>query len=724
MNIQDWKIGTKLITAFLMVAAILFIVGMVGYVNISEMEEKTDGIVKSSPLIDAAMEMKMSVQKDMQLIMELLAAENDQDLTGVWKEHEETVAAFDLFADAILNGAQTDEGTIQAATDPKLREIVNRADAFHNDEFQPRLVRIKELMQEDYKIRATLGKAMHHFEGSFDKIIGLAETFEGKVKARIAERLAKGIAAAEIMSTENTWADLAMEIKTTLAMSRIAMEEMAQSMEAGAQDEIRKEFDATIAEFDVWISALLNGAVTDEGRVARVDEPELRRMVEQMDRVHDQEFQGDANKLMALQKEKATVAKNRGVFDEEADQIGQRMLETLGGVEDGARAVITANTNASHQTSRTAHMEIIVGMVAGLVLAIILGILVTRHINGPLQQCRGNLMSMAEGNLNISCVMGRKDELGELFTGMAGVAAKLRQVVHEVQTATDNVSAGSDELSDSSQQLSQGATEQAASVEQTSSAMEEMTANIQQNTDTAQKTEKIASQAAQDAEQGGEAVSKAVQAMKEIADKIGIIEEIARQTNLLALNAAIEAARAGEHGKGFAVVAAEVRKLAERSQTSAGEISQLSASSVHVAEQAGGIIGKLVPDIKKTSELIQEISASSAEQSQGADQINSAVQQLDQVIQQNAGASEEMAATAEELSSQAAQLQESISFFDTGDKTRSTRSRPAKTRAAAPRTAPAKQLAPAPRKALPGPARTGGANLDMGGNGDDEFERF
>jgi methyl-accepting chemotaxis protein len=193
--------------------------------------------------------------------------------------------------------------------------------------------------------------------------------------------------------------------------------------------------------------------------------------------------------------------------------------------------------------------------------------------------------------------------------------------------------------------------------------MEEMASSIRQNTDNATQTEKIAIKSAVDAREGGKAVNETVAAMKEIATKISIIEEIARQTNLLALNAAIEAARAGEHGKGFAVVASEVRKLAERSQSAAGEISGLSIRSVAIAEQAGEMLTKMVPDIQRTSELVQEITASSKEQDVGAEQINKAIQQLDQIIQQNASASEEMASTSEELSSQAGQLSDAISFF-------------------------------------------------------------
>lgn len=259
--------------------------------------------------------------------------------------------------------------------------------------------------------------------------------------------------------------------------------------------------------------------------------------------------------------------------------------------------------------------------------------------------------------------LDREDAVGRMAVAISNTIRKLAQVMKEVTVSAENVASGSEQISAASQQLSQGSNEQAASIEETTSSMEEMSANIQQNADNSQQTEKIALQAAKDAEESGNAVNQAVEAMKQIADKISIIEEIARQTNLLALNAAIEAARAGEHGKGFAVVAAEVRKLAERSQVAAGEITELSGSSMKVAENAGVMLNKLVPDIQKTSQLVQEISAASNEQNSGVEQINQALQQLNQVIQQNSSSSEEMASTAEELSSQAVQLKETTEFF-------------------------------------------------------------
>ncbi len=268
---------------------------------------------------------------------------------------------------------------------------------------------------------------------------------------------------------------------------------------------------------------------------------------------------------------------------------------------------------------------------------------------------------VSQGNLMVS--LKERSAQDELIQALSAMVGKITEVVSEVKQAADNVASGSVQLSANAQSMSEGASQQAAAAEEASSSMEEMSANIRQNADNAMQTEKIAVKSAADAQEGGKAVAETVQAMKDIAGKISIIEEIARQTNMLALNAAIEAARAGEHGKGFAVVASEVRKLAERSQVAAGEISELSVSSVEVAERAGEMLAGILPDIQKTAELVQEINASSKEQDTGAQQINKAIQQLDQVIQQNASASEEMASTAEELSSQSAQLQSTIAFF-------------------------------------------------------------
>jgi len=336
---------------------------------------------------------------------------------------------------------------------------------------------------------------------------------------------------------------------------------------------------------------------------------------------------------------------------------------------------------------------------------------------------------IASGNLTVK--VKERSAQDKLMQAMANMVGGLTEVASNIQTVANQVMAGSQEMSASSEQLSQGATEQSASVEEVSSSMEQMAANIKQNSDNAQQTEKIALKAAEDGREGGKSVLETVAAMKEIAGKISIIEEIARQTNLLALNAAIEAARAGEHGKGFAVVASEVRKLAERSQTAAAEINKLSASSVQIAEKAGEMLARMVPDIQKNADLVQEITAASNEQSSGAGQINKAIQQLDQVVQQNASASEEMASTSAELLSQAEQLQNTIAFFklNSGSAVAKTGiAAPGKQAKALQKTHMAHLKHAAPKKANGG-TQPGGVSLNLSKEvkidmADEEFERY
>ena len=312
---------------------------------------------------------------------------------------------------------------------------------------------------------------------------------------------------------------------------------------------------------------------------------------------------------------------------------------------------------------------LLIACAVSLAVSAFLAILVARAISRPIIAAVGMAADIADGDMGSEIDAGlftRGDEIGTLAKALQDMKTKLRTVIQDVTSAAGQVAAGSQQLSATSQQMSQGANEQASSVESISSSMEEMTSNIKQNADNAMQTEKIAQKSALTAEEGGRAVSATVTAMREIASKIGIIEEIARSTNMLALNASIEAARAGEYGKGFAVVASEVGKLAERSQREAGGISKLSTESVSIAEQAGATIAAMIPDIKRTAELVQEISASSNEQNAGAEQINTAILQLDRVVQQNASASEESASMSEELASQAEQMQAIMGFFKVG----------------------------------------------------------
>ncbi|MDC7232656.1 MAG: methyl-accepting chemotaxis protein [Spirochaetales bacterium] len=302
-------------------------------------------------------------------------------------------------------------------------------------------------------------------------------------------------------------------------------------------------------------------------------------------------------------------------------------------------------------------------VLATMVIALTVAFLISRNM---LRAIRENIAvgeKLSNGDLSTNKKSERKDELGDLSRVFFETNRKLRDIMTAVQASSDNVASGSQQLSSSSQQLSAGATEQASSAEEVSSSMEQMASSVDQNSDNAQKTRVIAEDVSAKAKESGEAVRHTVTAMKEISEKIGVVSNIASQTNMLALNAAIEAARAGEAGKGFAVVASEVRKLAEISQSSAITITELSRDSLDIAVKAGEMIESLVEEVEKTTELVEEISAASMEQSHGMGQVNSALVQLDQVTQQNASSSEEIASTSEELAAQAKMLNEKISFF-------------------------------------------------------------
>jgi methyl-accepting chemotaxis protein len=493
---------------------------------------------------------------------------------------------------------------------------------------------------------------------------------------------------------------------TELLVSRAGRMEKAAELKEGILFLVRSEKNSILAASDAEYDQFVVDLIKNREAIAK-SKDEIYAAASEGGKKLMEGFNVAFAKLNAYQDETVRLAKtdkpkalDRSMHD--GRKVVADALEAADGYIKNVKKNMAEQAEQSKQDGARAEMLLMSLVIASLLIAAVAATWIALNISRALAQAVGLADAVAIGDLSHKIESSSNDEIGDLIKSLNAMTVnlnataalaneiaqgnlmveakpqsdkdtlglalermveKLRQIVSEAFTAAQNVSAGSQELSASAEQLSQGATEQASSAEEASSSMEEMASNVKQNADNANQTEKIAAQSAKDAEASGAAVGRAVNAMQTIAEKITIVQEIARQTDLLALNAAVEAARAGEHGRGFAVVASEVRKLAERSQAAAAEIGTLSTETVKVAQEAGNMLSKLVPDIKRTAELVEEITAACREQDVGSAQINQAIQQLDKVGQQNASASEQVSSTSEELASQAEQLQSTIAYF-------------------------------------------------------------
>jgi methyl-accepting chemotaxis protein len=432
----------------------------------------------------------------------------------------------------------------------------------------------------------------------------------------------------------------------------------------------RSDFESTLAK------AKETADNTDWGRNFEEEKAEIRQLLVKVEKLYKGEYLSKYDEFRKIRAEILTTDNNQKIaglssesdrLDKEIGQSYNSMMKILEDLEEKNQNILQNSLQASKNQTDRSKLLVIAIVLFGIGFTVIIGIIILRAIAKPLEKSVEFAKFIAAGNLTLKLDIDQKDEIGELASALNLMIEKLHETVLNIRTGTDSIAAASAQISKNSRQLSEGATLQASSTEEVSSSMEEMAGNIEQNTANARQTERISKKAAESMIEMSKIGKESLDSIKTIAQKITIINDIAFQTNLLALNAAVEAARAGEHGRGFAVVAAEVRKLAERSKQAADEIEDLSKNSLKITGDSRLLLDALVPEIQKTSQLVQEITSASIEQNAGTGLINSAILQLNAVTQQNALSSGEMANSAEELSSQADSLRSAVSFFKLDD---------------------------------------------------------
>ena len=631
MQLSKLTIRAKLILAFSFLLTITFLVFVMGTLSLSTMNERLNLITSST-----AQKIKLAARANQDVLYisraekNIILAESEEDMQEYAKSVDERKASLNQRLEE-LNKLVDEEGKLA------LNDFTSK---WKN--YLGRYEKVKSLSMLNSNNRATIlsgSEGLQRYELSLATLNSIREGFKttadqnGASAALLAQLYTSSRLLEEIRAIRTLEKDFILADNETL-MDRVG-DEIAEG---------RRNILQLTNEMSRALTSLNDKLSFEQYK------KEYAAYEQILEKVLELSEENGNKKAFALSSGEA-----RALHDEASMAMSQ--------VVDKNENQLSVDTVESEKNYENARNTMIMLILVALGVSLVVAYWIISSISNSIREARMALNRVATGDLTVDVVVKNDDEIGDLLKGLQKMVTKLREVIGSVRVAVTNIASASEQLSSSSQEVAQGASEQAASAEQVSSSMEQMSSTIQQNTDNASQTEKIAIKAADTMNITNSSVDQTVKYMRTIAEKVSVIGDIANKTDLLALNAAVEAARAGEHGKGFAVVASAVRKLAESSQIAANEINTMTAESVNVSEKSGDMLKDLVPDIERTSQLVQEISASSREQSAGAEQVNSALQQLNEVTQRNASASEEMSSSSEELAAQAQELADTISFF-------------------------------------------------------------